>query len=131
MDGAPDRRECGVGAEHVSELGDGLGGVGSHATFIGAAESVVVQTAAANMCKRSKLGASNMPNKASGIGRCALKAADARVGLECRGKGLCTLGAEVEVVVPDAASTRTFMASAVLGAINMPNKASGDGIGHT
>ena len=43
--GAPDGRECGVGAEHVSELGDALSGVGAIAILIKAAESVAVQTA--------------------------------------------------------------------------------------
>jgi hypothetical protein len=74
-----------------------------------------------------------MPNKASG--QSALEAHDARVGLEYGGKGLCTLG--TEVVVANAASTSTPIVSAahmltrsMLGAANMPNKASGEGLGH-
>ena len=55
--GAPDGRECGVGAEHVSELGDALSGVRALATIIEATQLVVVQ--AAHMLKRSMLGASN------------------------------------------------------------------------
>ena len=58
----------------------------------------------------SALAAINMPNEASDDWRCALETADARVGLECRGEGLCTFGADE--IAADAASTRPSMASA-------------------
>ena len=70
------------------------------------------------------LGAANMPNMASGDGRRALEAEDARVGLKCRGEGLRTSGPDV--IVADAASTRLPMASSahmltrsMLGATNV------------
>ena len=42
---APDGRECGVGAEHFSELGDALSGVRATTKSIKATELVAIQTA--------------------------------------------------------------------------------------
>ena len=43
--GAPDGCQGSVGAEHISELGDALNGVGAITIIINAAELVAVQTA--------------------------------------------------------------------------------------
>ena len=51
--GAPDGRECGVGAKHVSELSDALSGVLATTNRVKAAELVVLKAVTTQACRQS------------------------------------------------------------------------------